>query len=45
MDGSQGTAHKSKPKAHKTSPHWLTRMAPMRATVAPPIKVATMAPA
>ena len=44
MAGIHGTAHMAKPAAQSTKPHWLTRMGPMRITVAPEAKLAKMAP-
>ena len=44
MAGIHGTAQKAKPSAQDTKPHWLTRMGPMRITVAPEAKLANMAP-
>jgi hypothetical protein len=44
MAGIHGTAHKDKPTAQNTKPNWLTRMGPMRITVAPEAKLAKIAP-
>ena len=45
MAASDGTAHSASPAAQSTSPAWLTRMAPQRATAVPPARLAAMAPA